>query len=168
MVKYRNNQRCGCIICVNENISNLVNPLLIKMEMPLSTIVSYLEDEYGIYVTEKDLEKHRDHIVREFYDEELITERLEIINSFSNIESINHEIARLEVLEDEMRKDQKTDTQAFSNVIKTKQKYIEMRMRIEGEDKTTMDINVLPSWIGKLSEKDDIKIVEQDLYEITD
>ena len=168
MVKYRNNQRCGCIICVNGDLSGVVNPMLISMEMPLSCVVTTLEEDYGIHVTEKELEKHKDHIVREFFEEELIEEKLERIETESNIDSINYEIARLEVLEEEMRKDHKINTPAFSNAIKTKQKYIEMRMKIEGEDKTTMDINVLPDWIEKISDKENIKIVDQDLYEIAE
>ena len=47
-----------------------------------------------------------------------------------------------------MREDQLVDTAAYSNIIKAIQKYMEMRIRISGEEKSVVDVNVLPSWIS--------------------
>lgn len=158
MVKYRNNQRCGCLICVNPLLSEYVNPLLIAAETPVEQIVEDLEQEYGIFLSVADLNKHKEHIVREFDDSEKISERYERIEKMSNLEAINREIARLEVLEAEMREDAKTDSAAYSNIIKSIQKYYEMRIKISGEEKSTVDVNVLPSWISKIKEP---KLVEE-------
>ena len=163
MVKYRNNQRRGCIICVNPILSEYVNPLLIAAETPVEQIVEDLESEYGIFVSVADLNKHKDHIVREFDDTEKISERYERIEKMSNLEAINREIARLEVIEAEMREDQLVDTAAYSNIIKAIQKYIEMRIRISGEEKSVVDLNILPSWISKIREP---VLIDNELIEL--
>ena len=152
MVEYRNNQRCGCLICVNEELSNFLNPLFLSAEMSVDDIVEILEDDHGIFLTSSELIRHKDHIVCAFDDKEKIEDRLEKISNLSNIDAINYEIARLEVLEEEMRADQKLDTPAMSNVIKSKQKYIEMKIKIMGEEVSNVNVNVLPSWISKIRE----------------
>ena len=163
MVKYRNNQRRGCIICVNPILSEYVNPLLIAAETPVEQIVEDLESEYGIFVSVADLNKHKDHIVREFDDTEKISERYERIEKMGNLEAINREIARLEVIEAEMREDQLVDTAAYSNIIKAIQKYLEMRIRISGEEKSVVDLNILPSWISKIREP---VLIDNELIEL--
>ena len=161
---YRNNQRSGCLICVNEDLANVVNPLLISAEYSMETILEKLENDYGIYLTIGMLEKHAEHIIKDFDIESGIDDKVNVLKDISNLETINREIARLEVIEEELRQDQKVDTPAFSNILKAKQKYIEMRMRIEGEDKTVHE-HTLPHWIGLIGESE-MKIVEPELNEL--
>ena len=116
-----------------------------------------------IYLSVADLNAHKNHIVREFDDKEKISDRLKRIEKMSNIDAINYEIARLEVLEAEMREDQLVDTSAYSNIIKSIQKYLEMRVKIQGEETSTVNVNVLPSWISAIKDPKLVKEVEPEL-----
>lgn len=156
MVRYKNSEESGCIICVNQDLANVVNPLLINAEKSLENISEELRETYGIYLTVKDLEKHRDHIIREVEVQEDFDNIVKFNQESKNIDIINKEISKLEIVENNLIKNRKTDTPTYINVIKMKQHYIEMKMKIEGENTQTVEFK-LPSWIKRIDEPEQIE-----------
>ena len=143
--------KVGCPICMNPEIGTIVNQRLVDAKMSIPVIVDYLVDEYGIYLTIKDIEVHRTHLFTILKDElSLLDEAnklIENVSEISNLEMINNEIAKLSALETQMIAMQRHETPAYNNILRAKQKYIELKMKIEGEDLTVIE-HKIPDWIS--------------------
>ena len=148
--KVKTTKPTGCIICQNPEIGEIVNDKLLNAEMTPEDLVEHLSDKYGIFLTEKDIENHKQHIftiLDEDVDRDVVTKTIsEGVKNTKNIDIINQEISKLEFIEQNMISKNDDSSANFQNISKIKQKYIEMRMRIEGED-TQKLIHEIPDWI---------------------
>lgn len=140
----------GCIICQNPEIGEVVNEKLINAEMTPEDLVEHLSDKYGIFLTERDIENHKTHIFtikEDEVDRDIVTQTIaEGVKNTKNVDIINREISKLEYIERKMIEKNDDSSINFQNIVKIKQKYIEMRTRVEGEDSIKVK-HEIPEWI---------------------
>lgn len=154
----KSTKEIGCMICQNPEISEIVDEKLIAAEMTPEGVSEHLEDKYGIFITAKDVENHKGHLFTKLEGEIDRKISIDAINSkvieTKNIDVINSEISKLEYIENKMIEKGDDSSPNFQNISKIKQKYIEMRMKIEGDDKMTITHEV-PEWIKVRKSKDE-------------
>lgn len=146
----KNTNEVGCMICNNPNISKIVDEYLIEASMTADMLVEHLAEVNGIHLTKKDIENHKKHLFTilecDANNELFIKENYEKIKDAKNIEVINQEIAKLEFILKNMTDKRQEHTVAFNNISKIKLKYIELKMKIEGEDTLVVE-HKIPEWI---------------------
>lgn len=151
----KSTREVGCAICNNPALAKQVNERLIKAEMTSEGIAQYLEDEFGLHITEKDIEKHKGHLFTVLESDadrdEKVDELVEQISASANIDLINKEIAELKFFERQLIEAKKEDTPQFQKNSSSLQKLIELRVRIAGED-TVVVKHELPKWISLIKE----------------
>ncbi len=144
--KIKNKKRKTCIICQNPNLSKIVDPILFKAEMPLDSLITKLENQ-GIYLTKEILKKHMTHI---YYEDEREYEPIKL----TNLELVEIELGRIEKQIEYLVKNGDEGGIQYLNLIREKQKLIELRAKIEGEINQTVNVNI-PGWIEEIPDEDD-------------
>jgi len=150
IMKVKTTKEIGCVICQNPNLSEVINNHLVNASMDSKMLKEHLEDINGIYLTVKQIDEHRKHLFTVLKDgvdrKKTINETYENVSELKNIEIINWEIAELDFIIKEMIDRKQEDSVSFNNTIKIKQRYIEMKTRIEGEDTVVIE-HKIPEWI---------------------
>lgn len=142
--------KVGCTICNNSNIADVVDKALIEASISPADLAEQLETENGIYLSVKEIEKHKKHL---FVDLKTNIEKTDIIEQTyktivdsNNLELIDREIAELTFILKEMVTRKEETSVQFSNLLKIKQKYLELKLKLSGEDVLVVE-HKIPEWI---------------------
>lgn len=151
--RIRNKNIKGCIICQNEAISNIVDPLIINAEMDLKTLKEHLQT-HDFYIDQHTISAHTKHVfVEDIIQPPKPDTELELgeITLSSNLDIIKDTIASLIRLERKMMRDGKENTKEFFALLSEKRRLVEMKAKLEGElDAKENNVYVLPQYIEKL------------------
>lgn len=142
----------GCIICQNQEISAIVDPILFNAEMSHKDLKERLQNLHGWAIELTEIKAHARHIFYEPDDKpDKVKLALDHVIGKKTIDLVNEELAATIDDINIMRSEGKESTLEFSKLQKTKLELLNIKAKIEG------DINdgtvIIPTWLERIDEE---------------
>lgn len=136
-------------MCQNKKISDITDPILFNAEMSHKDLRDKLQMQNGYMVELTEIKAHARHIYMES-DKEAPKRKKEReeVKTRSTIDTINDELAEVNIDIQLAREEGRDNTMEFSKLLKIKLELVNLKAKIEGE--ITDGTIVVPAWLERL------------------
>lgn len=143
-VNIKNKNLKSCLICQNEEASDIIDPLLFGLTMNYPSMVMNLEAQ-GICVEEEQLREHSHHIFAE-KPKKAKDETMVDVRDRSNLDMVKDTLATITALEMQYIDEGAEFSPEMTKLWATKQKFMEQKAKMEGDLVENINV-VIPEWI---------------------
>lgn len=157
-VKNRNVK--SCLLCQNDEISKIIDPIIFSMKMDYEGMIAHLES-YGYSIEEQDLREHAKHI---FVDKnsDRKAEEIEKMRGASNLDMVKDTLYTIGAIEQQYRDEGSEYSPEMIKLWTIKQKFMETKAKLEGELNEGRVVVEIPEWIKLIPtiENADVTLLE--------